>query len=88
HVISRSGTKTNGKISGPWTKSRWAGTPQEIAEGAVWLCSDAASFVIGHARSPWTVLWWRSEEHASLAVVGMNVAGNRQCHGLGGMPVA
>jgi NAD(P)-dependent dehydrogenase (short-subunit alcohol dehydrogenase family) len=25
------------------------GTPDEIAEAAVWLCSDAASFVTGHA---------------------------------------
>jgi NAD(P)-dependent dehydrogenase (short-subunit alcohol dehydrogenase family) len=24
------------------------GTPEEIAEGAVWLCSDAASFITGH----------------------------------------
>jgi NAD(P)-dependent dehydrogenase (short-subunit alcohol dehydrogenase family) len=25
------------------------GTPEEIAAAAVWLCSDAASFVVGHA---------------------------------------
>ena len=25
------------------------GTPQEVAESVVWLCSDAASFVTGHA---------------------------------------
>jgi NAD(P)-dependent dehydrogenase (short-subunit alcohol dehydrogenase family) len=25
------------------------GEPEEIAEAAVWLCSDAASFVTGHA---------------------------------------
>jgi NAD(P)-dependent dehydrogenase (short-subunit alcohol dehydrogenase family) len=25
------------------------GTPQEIADGVLWLCSDAASFVVGHA---------------------------------------
>jgi NAD(P)-dependent dehydrogenase (short-subunit alcohol dehydrogenase family) len=24
------------------------GTPEEVAEGAVWLCSDAASFITGH----------------------------------------
>ena len=24
------------------------GTPPEIAEAVVWLCSDAASFVTGH----------------------------------------
>jgi len=24
------------------------GTPEEMAEAAVWLCSDAASFVTGH----------------------------------------
>jgi NAD(P)-dependent dehydrogenase (short-subunit alcohol dehydrogenase family) len=24
------------------------GTPEEIAEAVVWLCSDAASFVTGH----------------------------------------
>ncbi len=29
---------------------RW-GDPKEIAEAAVWLCSDAASFVTGHAMS-------------------------------------
>jgi NAD(P)-dependent dehydrogenase (short-subunit alcohol dehydrogenase family) len=28
-----------------------AGRPQEIAEAVVWLCSDAASFVTGHAMS-------------------------------------
>ena len=27
------------------------GSPQEIAESVVWLCSDAASFVTGHAMS-------------------------------------
>jgi NAD(P)-dependent dehydrogenase (short-subunit alcohol dehydrogenase family) len=27
------------------------GKPEEIAEAAVWLCSDAASFVTGHAMS-------------------------------------
>src|SRR5262249_4470258 len=27
------------------------GTPDEIAEAVVWLCSDAASFVTGHAMS-------------------------------------
>ena len=25
------------------------GTPEEIAAAAVWLCSDAAAFVVGHA---------------------------------------
>jgi NAD(P)-dependent dehydrogenase (short-subunit alcohol dehydrogenase family) len=25
------------------------GRPEEIAEVVVWLCSDAASFVVGHA---------------------------------------
>ncbi|HEX9868743.1 MAG TPA: SDR family oxidoreductase [Candidatus Tectomicrobia bacterium] len=25
------------------------GTPEEIAESAVWLCSDAASYVTGHS---------------------------------------
>jgi len=25
------------------------GLPQEVAEAAVWLCSNAASFVTGHA---------------------------------------
>jgi NAD(P)-dependent dehydrogenase (short-subunit alcohol dehydrogenase family) len=25
------------------------GTPEEIAEAVVWLCSDATTFVIGHA---------------------------------------
>lgn len=28
-----------------------AGRPQEIAESVVWLCSDAASFVTGHAMA-------------------------------------
>ncbi|MEJ5254023.1 MAG: glucose 1-dehydrogenase [Acidimicrobiales bacterium] len=27
------------------------GTPQEVAEAIVWLCSDAASFVTGHAMA-------------------------------------
>ena len=27
------------------------GTPDEIAEAIVWLCSDAASFVTGHAMA-------------------------------------
>ena len=27
------------------------GTVFEVAQAAVWLCSDAASFVIGHALS-------------------------------------
>jgi NAD(P)-dependent dehydrogenase (short-subunit alcohol dehydrogenase family) len=25
------------------------GTPEEIAGAALWLCSDAAAFLIGHA---------------------------------------
>ena len=28
-----------------------SGTPQEIADAVVWLCSDAASFVTGHAMT-------------------------------------
>jgi NAD(P)-dependent dehydrogenase (short-subunit alcohol dehydrogenase family) len=27
------------------------GNPTEIAEAVVWLCSDAASFVTGHAMA-------------------------------------
>ena len=27
------------------------GQPEEIAEAVVWLCSDAASFVTGHAMA-------------------------------------
>ena len=27
------------------------GTPEEIAEAVVWLCSDAASFVTGHTMT-------------------------------------
>jgi NAD(P)-dependent dehydrogenase (short-subunit alcohol dehydrogenase family) len=26
------------------------GKPEEIAAAVVWLCSDAATFVVGHAR--------------------------------------
>src|SRR5215207_9000083 len=28
----------------------WMGTPEEIAAAVLWLCSDAASFAVGHAR--------------------------------------
>lgn len=27
------------------------GNPEEIAEAVIWLCSDAASFVTGHAMA-------------------------------------
>jgi NAD(P)-dependent dehydrogenase (short-subunit alcohol dehydrogenase family) len=27
------------------------GTPEEVAAAAVWLCSDAAAFVTGHAMA-------------------------------------
>ena len=27
------------------------GTPEEVADAVLWLCSDGASFVIGHALS-------------------------------------
>ena len=30
------------------TPLRRLGTPEEVAEAVVWLCSDAASFVTGH----------------------------------------
>jgi NAD(P)-dependent dehydrogenase (short-subunit alcohol dehydrogenase family) len=33
---------------GAYTASK-VGQPQEVAEAVVWLCSDAASFVTGHA---------------------------------------
>ena len=29
---------------------RW-GAPEEVAESVIWLCSDASSFVTGHAIS-------------------------------------
>jgi len=32
-----------------WEPIGRLGTPEEVAEAMVWLCSDAASFVIGHA---------------------------------------
>src|SRR2546421_11492505 len=33
------------------------GTPEEVAEAVVWLCSDAASFVTGHAMSVDCGMW-------------------------------
>ena len=27
----------------------WMGQPEEIANAVLWLCSDAACFVVGHA---------------------------------------
>jgi NAD(P)-dependent dehydrogenase (short-subunit alcohol dehydrogenase family) len=27
------------------------GTPEEVAEAVVWLCSDAASFITGHTMT-------------------------------------
>jgi NAD(P)-dependent dehydrogenase (short-subunit alcohol dehydrogenase family) len=32
-----------------WEPIGRMGTPEEIAAAVVWLCSDAASFVLGHA---------------------------------------
>ena len=48
-----------GILSDPGTEERVVsrhpmhrlGTPEEIAEAVVWLCSDAASFVTGHAMT-------------------------------------
>ena len=34
-----------------WEPVGRLGTPEEIAEAVVWLCSDAASFVTGHTMS-------------------------------------
>ena len=42
------------------TEAQWAaifepvgrmGSPEEVAEAVVWLCSEAASFVTGHAMA-------------------------------------
>jgi len=48
-----------GRLEDPEAKARMlakepmgrVGTPEEVAEAVVWLCSDAASFVTGHAMS-------------------------------------
>jgi NAD(P)-dependent dehydrogenase (short-subunit alcohol dehydrogenase family) len=32
-----------------WEPVGRMGTPEEIAAAVVWLCSDAAAFVVGHA---------------------------------------
>lgn len=39
------------KIAGKTTPAGRAGTPEEIANAVLWLCSDEASFVSGHALS-------------------------------------
>jgi NAD(P)-dependent dehydrogenase (short-subunit alcohol dehydrogenase family) len=36
------------QVAGATALKRWAG-PEEVAAAALWLCSDAASFVTGHA---------------------------------------
>ena len=38
-----------GKITAQANPMKRLGRPEEIAEGVLWLCSDAASFVTGHA---------------------------------------
>lgn len=46
-VLSASG-ETRDDVAGAIALQRWA-TPAEVAAAIVWLCSDAASYVTGHA---------------------------------------
>ena len=38
-------------VIGEWEPIGRLGTPEEVAEAVVWLCSDAASFVTGHTMA-------------------------------------
>jgi NAD(P)-dependent dehydrogenase (short-subunit alcohol dehydrogenase family) len=46
--MNRTRTEGRDKVIGQEPVGRM-GTPEEIAGTVLWLCSDAASFVVGHA---------------------------------------
>ncbi len=50
-MLDRLATSAAGLVAGVTAVTPMArlGTPEEIAEAVVWLCSDAASFITGHA---------------------------------------
>ena len=50
HLMEMVTKSSYGSTLSPTGATRW-GKPQEVAEAVVWLCSDAASFVTGHAMS-------------------------------------
>jgi NAD(P)-dependent dehydrogenase (short-subunit alcohol dehydrogenase family) len=55
-AFNNAGLEQEVKPAAETTEEEWdrepigrMGTPEEIAAAVVWLCSDAASFVLGHA---------------------------------------
>jgi NAD(P)-dependent dehydrogenase (short-subunit alcohol dehydrogenase family) len=48
--LFRNDPQREAQIANALPIGRW-GTPEEVAEAVIWLCSDAASFVTGHAMA-------------------------------------